>query len=243
MHDRARMVIAAYLAVRRRALARPGIDAVKFAAAVAAFTAAACVAAPSGLARAPARVSVGGLAGTGEWIMTQDYGGGAGVRFDQRFSFQRRGRKAATIPLGGGVLTVPIRVNVQSSATGALLDATVTPAQLRSYTCTATSSTNTTATVRLIPRRRGFRVTTVALRALDPGSPDCTEPGSVFWPTSTTLFTRALKRRSDVPRTSLFAPIELRFPAATADCGDPLQVGTCSEQVAWSGTLKLRRRS
>jgi hypothetical protein len=202
--------------------------------------AALCVACPPASARGPARVSVSTLEGAGDWLINQDYGRGAGVRFTQHFSFAKHGARVAPIPLNGGTVKVLIRVHVDSAAAGAYTDVT---GQLKAYTCSASSDSNAKATIQVTRRGSKFRITTMALTELNPGSPNCTEPGAAWWPTSTDLFTRALKTRNDVNPGALLQRIALQFPETTVDCGDPVTIGTCSEQLRWSGTLKLRHAS
>src|SRR5690349_12916792 len=100
----------------------------------------------AGDAQASPKITVAALHGEGDWTVDQDYGQGAGVRFEQHFSFRLRAGQRTQ----GAVVHAPIRVSVTSKATGALLDATVSPPQPRPYTCTATSVTRDTATVRLV---------------------------------------------------------------------------------------------
>ncbi|MDA0158633.1 hypothetical protein OM076_00025 [Solirubrobacter ginsenosidimutans] len=197
----------------------------------------ACAAvAPAASAHAPARVSVAGLNGSGDWVMDQVYDADIGVHFKQHFTFAKRAGRVASIPAGGGSVKVPIRVHVESAADGTYSSGS----GLKSYTCTATSDTNAKATVSLARRGAKLRVTTTVLEELAPGSPDCTEPGAAWWPTDTDLFERALRIHADVSRASLLKPIPLQFPETTADCGEPALVAACSEKIAWSGTLKMQ---
>jgi hypothetical protein len=182
------------------------------------------------------------LRGSGEWIVTQDYGGGAGIKFDQRFTFSLRAGHRSRLPLTGGKVAVPLRVTVRSSADGALNDFSVSPPRLQSYTCTSQATTTQRATLRLTRSRGAVRLSAIPLHSFVPGAPRCTPEETIEWPTGDDWLARGMTVRTTLTSGALFRPVAMQWPQATHDCSEPTIVGTCSEQLAWSGTLRLGRR-
>ena len=196
---------------------------------------------PTQGAQAASAARVSTLSGSGDWIVAQDYGGGAGVTFDQHFSFRLRAGHQSRLALAGGSVKVPVRVTVPSSAKGASIVVGATPGQLNSYTCTATAIATDAATIRVVRVGGAFRMTSIVLRALSPGGPRCTPSATIEWPTGDDWFAHAMTARTTLGATSLFRAVQLRWPTTINDCSNPALVGTCSEQLAWSGTVWLRR--
>ena len=181
---------------------------------------------PAAAASPRTGVRVADLSGSGDWVVALDFSPalGLGITFDQKFSFQLRRVSTVTLPLDGGTAKLPVRVTVQSSASGTYQDATVDPPVVRPYTCTASSTASARATVRTARRGGALKVTVVPLRSLDPGEPTCSDPkANIFWPTGSAWFVRAITARASLARSGWFKPAAASWtsPRATSRCARP----------------------
>lgn len=183
---------------------------------------------------APAiHVAVQSLSGNGDWVVIQDYGAGAGIHFDQKFTYRLAHPQA--LPSDGSPARLKIGVTVNSTATGAYQS----PDGLKSYSCTATSTHRIRASATL----RGKRLTVVPLRDLQPGDAKCDDPdGFGSWPTGAPWFAAHMVARHVLGHRDVGTAIALSFPQHTHNCTEPLMVGSCTEQLSWSSTVRLKAR-
>ena len=222
-------------------------------ASLAAFVLAASGAVCPSASSAERRVDIRGLSGSGNYsdsLARTEGDPGPAVYASQHFEWAiapNTRRRVLALPRHGRTkVAVPLQVHLVSNGGGTYVDFVVSPPREVSYTCHADAIYQTRASLLARARRDGWRLTLRSIKELEPGAPECTDEFAqdyFFWGTGGDWFAgESVARQTLAVGQSRGSTVEFTNSPPANDCTEvPGVTPACTENLAWTATLRLKR--